>query len=138
MLAEEARSGIASPAAYAQLAARAAETRRDLLALLRGLRAGGARIAAYGAAAKGSTLLNYCGIDDSLVDFIADRSPLKQGRRMPGVRIPIVAPGEILARRPTHLLVLAWNFADEIMLQQAEYRAAGGRLIIPVPSVRVV
>jgi hypothetical protein len=107
---------------------------RDFLA---GLRAQGKTVAAYGAAAKGATLLNYCGIGRETIDFAVDRSPLKQGMALPGVEIPVLAPEE-LARRPDYLLLLAWNFADEIVAQQRAYAKSGGRFIVPVPAPRVI
>jgi hypothetical protein len=110
----------------------------SLRGLLSDLKGGGARLAAYGAAAKGSTLLNYFRIGRETIDFVADRSTYKQGRLMPGVRIPVVEPGRLLAEQPDYVLLLTWNFADEILEQQAEYRRRGGRFIIPVPEVRVV
>jgi hypothetical protein len=109
-----------------------------LTGLLTHLRSRGHRLAAYGAAAKGSTLLNYFGIDCRTIEFVADRSPHKQGRLMPGVGVPIVAPQFLLATRPDYVLLLTWNFAQEILAQQAEFRDGGGRFIIPIPDVRVV
>jgi SAM-dependent methyltransferase len=95
-------------------------------------------LAAYGAAAKGSTLLNYFGIGRDSLDFVVDRSPHKQGLYMPGVRLPIYAPEKLLQEMPSYVLLLTWNFADEILEQQAEYRQRGGRFIIPIPELRVV
>ncbi len=106
--------------------------------LLRRLRAEGSRIAAYGAAAKGSTLLNYAGIGTDLIDFVVDRNVHKQGRLMPGVHIPIRPTEALLEERPDYVLLLAWNFADEILAQQEEYRSLGGRFIVPVPEPRIV
>jgi SAM-dependent methyltransferase len=110
-------------------------TLRDLLA---GLKSQGHRIAAYGAAAKGATMLNACGIGTETIDFVADRSEYKQGRFMPGVHLPVVAPERLLQDRPDEVLLLTWNFADEILEQQAAYRAEGGRFVIPVPEPRIV
>jgi SAM-dependent methyltransferase len=112
--------------------------RADLRFLLEGLKQGGARIAAYGAAAKGSTLINYSEIGADLVDFVVDRNTYKHGRYMPGQAIPITATSALVERRPDYVLLLAWNFADEILEQQREYRELGGRFIIPVPNPRVV
>ena len=95
-------------------------------------------LAAYGAAAKGSTLLNYFQIGRDELDFVADRSIYKQGRYMPGVHLPISPPARLLEEMPSHVLLLTWNFADEILEQQAEYRRRGGRFIIPIPELRVV
>jgi len=141
LLAEETAKGVASHAYYEAFAGKVHALRSQLLDLLRDLRAKGHRIAAYGASAKGSTLLNFYGIGrDGLdgLEFVADRSTAKQGRLTPGSHLPIVPPSELLARRPDFALLLTWNFAEEILAQQQEYRAAGGRFILPVPTVRIV
>jgi hypothetical protein len=114
------------------------ELKRQLLDLLRELRAGGARIAAYGAAAKGGTLLNAVGIGADLVDYVVDRNVHKQGLCMPGVHLPIRAPEVLVEDRPDYLLLLAWNFKDEILRQQDAYRRTGGRFIAPVPRPEVL
>ncbi len=108
------------------------------MALLHRLKAEGKRLAGYGAPAKGNTMLNYCGIGPELLDFLADRNPLKQGRFSPGMRIPVVAPEAIAEARPDYLLILAWNFADEIMEQQRDFAERGGRFILPIPMPHVV
>lgn len=124
---------------YADFGAKVDRLRADLLALLRGLKADGKTIAAYGAAAKGATMVNATGIGTDLVDYVVDRNVHKQGRFMPGTHQPIVGP-EVLAGpdAPDALLLLAWNFAAEIMAQQADYAAAGGRFIVPVPSPELI
>ncbi len=141
LLAEETAKGVASHAYFEAFAGKVHALRTQLLDLLRDLRAKGHRVAAYGASAKGSTLLNFYGIGrdgfDAL-EFVADRSTAKQGRLTPGSHLPIVPPSELLARRPDFALLLTWNFADEILAQQQEYRTAGGRFILPVPTVRIV
>jgi hypothetical protein len=114
------------------------QLRRDLLDLLRGLKAVGKSIAAYGAPAKGNTLFNYCGIGRDLIDFTVDRSPYKQGHLLPGSLIPILAPEELLRRRPDYAVILPWNLADEIMDQQRAYAQHGGRFILPVPRPRIL
>jgi hypothetical protein len=119
-------------------AARVDDLRARLRDLLAGLKSQGHRIAAYGAAAKGATMLNACGIGTETIDFVADRSQYKQGRFMPGVHLPVVAPVRLLQDRPDDVLLLTWNFADEILEQQAAYRAEGGRFVIPVPEPRIV
>lgn len=138
MLAAEAAMGMKDAALYDGFAARVVQLRTSLRELLGGLRAQGQRIAAYGAAAKGATLLNYCGIGPELIDFVVDRSPHKQGKYLPGVALPIRPPDELEQAMPDFTLLLSWNFADEIMRQQAGYRARGGRFIVPVPEPRVL
>jgi SAM-dependent methyltransferase len=137
LLEEEEGLGLTKLPFYMRFGRAVEDLRTQLTGLLAELRSNGHRIAAYGAAAKGSTLLNYCGIDCRTIEFVADRSPHKQGKLMPGVGIPIVAPQNLLATRPDYVLLLTWNFADEILAQQAEFRAQGGRFIIPIPDVRV-
>ena len=111
---------------------------KELRRVLRCFKEQGARIAAYGAAAKGSTLINYCGIGAELIDFVVDRNTHKQGLYMPGQQIPVLAPEALTDQMPDYVLLLAWNFADEILKQQKEYRQHGGRFIIPVPNPRVL
>jgi hypothetical protein len=106
--------------------------------MLSSLHASGHSIAAYGASAKGSTLLNYTGIGTELLDFVVDRNTHKQGKFMPGKHLPIHGPEHILEERPDFLLLLAWNFAEEIMAQQQAYRELGGRFIVPVPSPAII
>lgn len=130
--------GLASPTRYTDFAERVANVRLELKDLLTTLRAQGATIAAYGAAAKGSTLLNHVGIGPDLVDFVVDRNVHKHGRFMPGVRIPIRPVTDLLDRQPDYCLLLAWNFAAEIMRQQATYRSRGGRFITPTPTPEVI
>jgi len=100
--------------------------------------AGGAGLAAYGASAKGSTLLTYCGIGRETLDFVVDRSTVKQGLFTPGTHLEILPPEALVERRPDYVLMLTWNFAEEILEQQATYRKRGGRFIIPVPEPAVV
>ncbi len=121
---------------YAAFGRRGEEVRRSLRGFLRELKANGERLAAYGAA-KGSTLLNYSGIGRHTLDFVVDRSPHKQGLYMPGVRLPVFPPMRLLEEMPDYVLLLTWNFADEILEQRHEYRRRGGRFIIPVPEVKV-
>jgi SAM-dependent methyltransferase len=138
LLEEERRWGVGGPACYVEFAERIGRLRVELRALLKRLRGEGKRLAAYGASAKGSTLLNTFGIGRELLEFVADRSTYKQGRLMPGVHIPIVPPERLLEAMPDYVLLLTWNFADEILEQQAAYRRRGGRFIIPVPRPQIV
>ena len=137
LLREEDGWGVARLDAYRAFAARVSALGERLGGLLRQLKAEGKRIAAYGAAAKGSTLLNHFGIGADLLDFVADRSTHKHGRLMPGVHVPIVPAEELARRRPDYCLLLTWNFADEILAQQSAYRDRGGRFIVPIPEVTV-
>ncbi|MBM3981666.1 MAG: class I SAM-dependent methyltransferase [Planctomycetes bacterium] len=137
LLAEEAAWGVGTLEPYRAFAERVTEIKRGLRALLAQLKASGKRIAAYGASAKGSTLLNYCEIGADTLDFIVDRSTVKQGKFTPGTRLKIHAPEKLLDDMPDYTLLLTWNFADEILKQQAEYRARGGKFIVPVPLPRV-
>jgi SAM-dependent methyltransferase len=137
-LAEEAETGLTAFDYYADFGVEVERIRNDLRALLGSLRAEGKKVAAYGAAAKGSTLVNYVGIGTDLVDFVVDRNVHKQGRYMPGVHLPIRPAEALLSEQPDYVLLLAWNFADEIMKQQAEFIRRGGRFILPVPSPRIV
>lgn len=138
ILAEEKAIGLDRHAWFASFAARVERLREDLRALLVDLERAGKRIAAYGAAAKGTILLNFCGLGPELLDWVADKNPFKQGRFVPGVRLPIVSPSRILAEMPDVLLILPWNIEAEIVAQEAAYRARGGRFLVPVPQPRIV
>jgi SAM-dependent methyltransferase len=138
MLEAEACSGMGGGEYYHGFAARVGALQRDLTGLLRRLKAEGHSIAAYGASAKGSTLMNAFGIGAELIDFVVDRSTLKQSRFTPGNHLPILPPRALVERHPDYVLLLTWNFAEEILRQQQAFRDAGGRFILPVPEVRVV
>ncbi len=137
-LAAEADSGMGNIGYYSEFSDRVAGVKQRLHELLTELNAQGALVAGYGAAAKGSTLLNTVGIGTDLVEFVVDRNVHKQGNFMPGMNQPIIDPEALLDRQPDYVLLLAWNFASEIMEQQQAYLAAGGRFIVPVPEPAVV
>jgi SAM-dependent methyltransferase len=125
-------------ARYAAFAAQIARVTGDVTALVRKLRAEGHRVCAYGAAAKGTVLLNACGLGAADLDFVCDGNSLKQGRLMPGVHVPIVPPALLLESNCDYCLLLVWNIADEILAKQAAWIARGGKFIIAVPSVKVL
>jgi SAM-dependent methyltransferase len=138
MLNEEKAAGLTDPEAYAAFADRVHVMGQELVAMLRELKAAGKTVAGYGAPAKGNTLLNYFGIGPDLVSYLVDRNPLKQGLYSPGMNIPVLSPDVIRERRPDYLLVLAWNFFDEIRGQLADYEKAGGKFIVPLPTPHIV
>lgn len=138
LIREEMATGMDTPEYYEAFAMRVHDLREKLCALLRQLKSEGRSIAAYGASAKGSTLLNYLGVGGETIDFMVDRSVHKQGRLSPGMHIPILPTEELLVRQPDFTLLLTWNFADEILAQQTAYRDMGGKFIIPLPEPRVV
>jgi len=123
---------------YSDFAGRVAATKRALLSLLIGLKKDGRTIVAYGAPAKGNTLLNYCGIGRDFLEYTVDRNPYKQGRFLPGTHIEIHAPERVARTRPDFLMILPWNLAGEIMDQMAFIREWDGRFIVPIPSPEVL
>jgi SAM-dependent methyltransferase len=135
--AEEAQ-GLNRIETYAHFAERVRDVKRKLLEFLIPIRRSGKHIVAYGAAAKGNTLLNYCGIGTDFIDYVADRSPTKQGKLLPGTRIPIRTPERIRETRPDYVLVLPWNIKDEVAKQLSFVRSWGGRLVVPIPEVEVL
>lgn len=133
----EREHGLASVATYQSLGARAQRVKEDLLAFLASARAAGENVVAYGAPAKGNTLLNYAGIDATSVAYTVDRSPHKQGRFLPGSRLPIYAPERILQDQPEYVLLLPWNLRDEISTQMAAVRQWNGKFVAPIPRLEI-
>lgn len=138
LLDAERKLGVDTLQYYETFAARVQKLKADLIAELERQKAEGKRIVGYGAAAKGCTLLSYCGIGSQYLDCIVDLSAVKQGRYFTGNQLKIEPPTKLLEDQPDSVLIIAWNFADEIMKQQSDYRARGGSFIIPVPELRVV
>ena len=112
--------------------------RKKLLSLIWELKNKGKSIAIVSAPAKGNTLLNYCGIDHHLIDFVTEKSELKIGLYTPGTHIPILSDEELLIRKPDYALILAWNFKDEIMANLTEFKRQGGQFIIPIPEPAII
>ncbi len=138
LLAREEEAGIRSRSYYTGFGARVRETKRKLLECLIDIKRAGKTIAAYGAAGKGNTLLNYCGIRNDFVDYVVDRSTFKHGKYLPGTRIPIFPPDRIQETRPDYVLILPWNLEREITEQLAYIREWGGKFIVPIPSAQVL
>ena len=138
LLEEEGKKGLNRLEYYEGFANRVLALKHELLNVLHELKQKGKRIAAYGASAKGSTLLNFFELADETFEFVADRSTYKQGRLTPGTHIPIVPPKSLVEKMPDYTVLLTWNFADEILAQQKEYREKGGKFIIPIPTVKIV
>ena len=137
-LKKEAQMKLAEPATWEVFAQRVQHIRTELPALLRRLKAQGKRIIGYGASAKGNTLLNTCGIGTAELDYIIDNTPFKQNKIAPGSWIPVRPPERLLADQPDYALLLAWNFAPEIIKREKEYQKRGGRFIVPIPEPKIV
>ncbi len=138
VLAEETRAGLTEPAGYTSFAADVIDVKCQVLEFLIGARRAGRSVAGYGAPAKATTLLNYCGIGPELLPYTVDRSPHKQGRFVPGRQIPILAPERILTDRPDYLFVLPWNLRDEVLDQMHAVRDWGGRFVVAIPELQVL
>jgi C-methyltransferase-like protein/putative zinc binding protein/methyltransferase family protein len=135
---QEVAAGLERLEGYARFEEAAQRVKRNLVEFLVRSKREGSAVAGYGAPAKATTLLNYCGIGADLLEYTVDRSPHKQGLLIPGVRVPIRAPEEIYRTKPDYVLILPWNIKDEICDQMAGIRAWGGRFVVPIPELAIV
>lgn len=138
LLSEEMAAGIKEPAFYANLQGKANQVKNNLLAFLLEAKKNEMSVAAYGAAAKGNTLLNFAGVRPDLLDYVADRNPAKQGKFMPGSRIPIMDEAHLKHNRPDYVLILPWNLLDEIIEQLKYIRQWGGKFVTAIPKIRII
>jgi hypothetical protein len=123
---------------YSTFGEKVKESKRSLLEFLIQAKRSGKRVVGYGAPGKGNTLLNYCGIRTDFLDFTVDRNPYKQGKFLPGTHIPILTPDKLVAAKPDYVLILPWNFKDEIIKQMAMIREWGGKFVVPIPTVEII
>lgn len=137
-LADEIGIGMTEALYFKDFSDRVNTLKSDLREMIGELKSSGKSIAAYGAAAKGATLLNYCGLGSDELDFVVDRNVHKQGQMMPGAGLLVREPEALVTERPDYVLMLAWNFADEILQQQTEYSKSGGKFIVPVPQPKII
>jgi ABC-type Fe3+-hydroxamate transport system substrate-binding protein len=137
LLSREEKAGITSQLFYANFQTKTDKVKNDLISFLLETKSSGKRIAGYGAAAKGNTLLNYAGIRPDLLPFVVDRNPSKQNKFLPGCRIPIVSEEEIKRTKPDYVIILPWNLREEVMQQLSYIRAWGGQFVTAVPAMSV-
>ncbi len=138
LLDKEKREGLDKLPYYSTFGSKVQDLKQRLLKLLKEVRQSGKKVAAYGASAKGTTLLTFFGIGKDYLDFVVDRSSVKQGLFTPGTHLPIYSPQALIEENPDYVLLLTWNFAEEIMKQQEAYRNQGGRFIIPIPELKIL
>jgi hypothetical protein len=138
LLAREREAGLATAEGYRGFQARAEKVKDDFVSFLIGAKRDGKRVAAYGAAAKGNTLMNYAGLKHDLISFVCDAAPSKQTKFMPGNHIPIHPPEELAKRKPDWVVILPWNIAPEVVQQQSQVKSWGGRFVVAVPEVKVL
>jgi SAM-dependent methyltransferase len=134
----EVSAGVRRLDTYSSFDEQVKDSKRNLLDFLIRVKREGKRVAGYGAPGKGNTLLNFCGIRTDFLDYTVDRNPYKQGKFLPGTHIPIFSPDRIFSTRPDYLLILPWNFKDEIVKQMAPIREWGGKFVVPIPTVEVI
>jgi len=137
LLEHERADGYLDVEIYRRFAKKVIDTKCAFLEFLLGARRDGKRVVGYGAPAKGNTLLNYCGVRSELIEYTVDRNPYKQNRLLPGTRIPINAPEEIMRTKPDYVVILPWNLRAEISTQLAQIREWGGKFVVPIPRVEV-
>jgi len=135
---QEIRFGLADMKTYQNFSEKVIVSKFKLIKFLKSVRSSGQKVVCYGAAAKGVTLINYCGITDEYVEYVVDKNPYKQNRYMPGSSIPIYDPQKILETKPDYVLILPWNIKEEIMSEMASIRDWGGKFVVPIPEVAIM
>jgi hypothetical protein len=135
---EEKEKGLHSIGRFREFADKAQQVRADLMSLLRSVKSKGKRIAAYGAPAKGNTLLNYCKIGPDILEYAVEKNTLKCELFTPGMHVPVITEREASLNLPDYYLLLPWNFADELLAKEEQFRSRGGKFIVPIPEPRIV
>ncbi len=138
IVSRELQKGFSNSEFYQQFGKRVARVRNDLLKFLITCQEQGKSVVAYGAAAKGNTLLNYCGVKNDLISYVVDLNPYKQNRFLPGSRLPIFSPKKIFTTKPDYVLILPWNIKDEVIEQMQAIREWGGQFVLPLPKLQVI